>query len=309
MFNRLFQIYYETPGGASASGAGATPPVADPSAQPTPQPGAPGQGQSQGDGFRTTFFPNVPDEQWNIVAPHLENVNKHVTQLQQTLAPLRGYTPETVQGLANFAQAFDADPVGQWVGLARMLQERGVLDPELDVDHLEALVTGQEIQDPGPAPQPMVPGFDGLPPEAQQYIAQLQQTVQQVQERLDTQDKTSQQRAEDAALARSLTWMRSQLKEAGINEELLTEQRLLASFIAHKGNASAAVKDMSDFRSGMLTGYVQQADQTQAQRRQPLDTSKNGVPPTNTRSGPTRRGMFASVSAGAEQFIRSQDKG
>jgi hypothetical protein len=279
-------------------------------AQPNePQPGAPGQGQGQGDGFRSTFFPNVPDEQWNLIAPHMENVNKHVTQLQQRFAPLNGYTPEAVQGLAQFAQQFDADPVGQWVSLARMLQQRGTLDPDLDLDHLEALVMGQEPpNEGGAAPNgngAVAPTLDGLPPEVVQMMTGLQQTVEQLQNRLNQQDQTTRQRAEDAAITRNLNWMKTQLKEGGLSEELLTDERLLSAFVAHRGNAQNAVKDLMDFRSGMLQGYVQQG---QRRTKQPLKT--DGVPASGQRpkNPSNRRGMFQGVSAAAEQYLRSQSE-
>lgn len=310
MFKRLFQFYYETPGGTSAPGAGATPPVAEPAAQPTqPQSGAPDQGQGQGDGFRSTFFPNVPDEQWNIIAPHMENVNRHVTQLQQMVAPLRGYTPEAVQGLAQFAQQFDADPLGQWVQLARMLQQRGVVDAELDLDHLAALAAGED-PDAESATPPQIPGLDGLPPEVQQLVGTLQQQVQGLQQRLDQGDQQTQQRREDAALNAQLNWMRGELKNAQIDEALLTDQRLLAAFIAHRGNAQAAVRDLQDMRSGFLQGYVQQANPGKQRQQQQLDTSQRGVPKSGERPSNKggRRGMFSGVSAGAEQYLRSLDK-
>src|ERR1044072_3066602 len=90
-------IFYETPGGV---GAGAAPPTGDP-AQGQPQPGAPGQGQPQG-GFRQTFFSGVPDDQWALIEPHMSNINKHIDQLQQTYAPLNGFSPQAIQGLAQF---------------------------------------------------------------------------------------------------------------------------------------------------------------------------------------------------------------
>lgn len=302
MFTFEPHIYYETPGGQSAPGTAQAGGAPGNGAQPAPpQPGAPGQGQGQDQGFRQTFFPNVPDEQWGLIEPHVTNINRHVTQLQQRYAPFNGYTPEAVQGLANFAQAFDADPVGQWVGMARMLQQRGVLDPDLDIDHLESLLNDEEPG--GPEGGAQMPQVEGLPPEVQELIGGLHQTVQQLQQRLDSQDQRTTQRTQDAALQRNLTWMREQLKGTGIDEKLLTEERLLASFIAHRGNAQSAVKDLSDFRSGMLQGYVEQGQQRQ---RQPLQT-KNGIPQSGKRPTGGRRGMFGGdVSAAAEQYLRTQ---
>src|SRR4051794_22064140 len=102
------------PGGSPGGGQPAGQPVGAPT--PNAQPGSQGGGQG---GFRGTFFQNVPDEVWAQIEPHVGSINQHVTQLQQRYAPFKGYRDEDLQGLANFSQAFDRDPVGQWLNMAR----------------------------------------------------------------------------------------------------------------------------------------------------------------------------------------------
>jgi hypothetical protein len=298
---RLRNLYqptflYEVPGGAASGGA---PPVAQPAA-PTPQP-TQGQGQGQGDGFRSTFFPNVPDEHWQLIEPHIGGVNRHVTQLQQRYAPFNSYTPEAVQGLARFAEAFEQNPTAQWIVMARALQQNGQLDPDLDLDHLESLINGQQQAE---ATSP-VGEIEGVPPQIAEMLQQQQQVIQQLQERLDKGDMTQRQSIEDQALKRTMGWMKSQLKKAGVNEELLTDQRLMGMFISHGGNPQAAIQDAIDYRTALLGGVVPDPKQQSQKQELKLD---NGVPPVKTAgvrkpSGGNRRGMFAKVSTAAEQSL------
>jgi hypothetical protein len=295
----LFQptFLHETPNGVPSGGAPPAQPVATP---PTPQPQ--GQGQGQGDGFRSTFFPNVPDEHWQLIEPHIQGVNRHVTQLQQRYAPFNSYTPEAVQGLARFAEAFEQDPTAQWIVMARALQQAGKLDPDLDLDHLESLINGQSQPEGQPSP---VEGLEGVPPQLAQMLQQQQQIIQQLQERLDKGDQTQRQSVEDQALKRTMGWMKSQLKNAGVDETLLTDQRLMGMFISHGGNPQAAVQDAIQYRTALLGGVVPDPKQQSQKQELKLD---NGVPPVKTAgarkpSGGNRRGMFAGVSAAAEHSI------
>jgi hypothetical protein len=298
---RLRNLYqptflYEVPGGAASGGA---PPVAQPAA-PTPQP-AQGQGQGQGDGFRSTFFPNVPDEHWQLIEPHIGGVNRHVTQLQQRYAPFNSYTPEAVQGLARFAEAFEQNPTAQWIVMARALQQNGQLDPDLDLDHLESLINGQQQAE---ATSP-VGEIEGVPPQIAEMLQQQQQVIQQLQERLDKGDLTQRQSIEDQALKRTMGWMKSQLKNAGVDETLLTDQRLMGMFISHGGNPQAAIQDAIQYRTALLGGVVPDPKQQSQKQELKLD---NGVPPVKTAgvrkpSGGNRRGMFAKVSTAAEQSL------
>lgn len=286
-------------------GAGGGPAGVAPGAQPTPgtpQPTPVGQGQPQGQdqGFRNTFFQGVPDEAWQQIEPHMSRVNQHVTQLQQRYAPFSSYTPEAVQGLARFAEAFEADPAGQWITLARALQQQGKLDNDLDLDHLESLLTGQQQQQQAPrVPQ----GLDPNDPK-DALIMQMQQKLDEVDGWRQKQETSGRQRVEDAALNKSITWMTEQLKAAGIDESLLTRQRMIAQFVGHGGNAQAAVQDALEYRNAIMGGIV--PDPT-TQRRATTLTLPNGAPKLPAERRPAdqakRRGMFAGVSGAAEQFL------
>jgi hypothetical protein len=299
---KLFHVMYETPGGTPGGGA------PTPQAGQQPQPGAPGQGQpatGQGDGFRQTYFPNVPDEQWNVIEPHVKGINQHVTQTEQRFAPLKNYTPEAVQGLATFAEAFDRDPVGAWVGTARMLQQRGILDRDLDLEHLEAIVSGQ---DPDFEPEPNgngngVQGLEGLPPEVAQLIQGLQAEVDELEGGFKKQRQTAQQRQEDAALNRQLGWMRNQLKEGGVPENLLSDERLMGEFITHRGNAQAAVKAALDYRSAILgTLAGGQPEPGKKDLELPNGTPKTRQPSSKGKQR-SNRSSFGNAGVQAEQFL------
>jgi hypothetical protein len=284
MLKKLFPITYETPNGATG---GATPP-----AQPTPTPQPQGQGQPGQDGFRSTFFPNVPDEHWQLMEPHLQNVNKHVTQLQQRYAPFNSYTPEAVQGLARFAAAFDQDPVGQWMTLARALQGQGRLDPDLDLDHLEGLLNGTAQQE-----------FDPNMDPRDQEIAELKRQVEEMNGWRQKTEQTTRNRTEDAALKKALGWMREQLKAGGLDEKLLTDQRLIAQFVGHGGNAQAAVQDALEYRTAILGGVVPDPNQPKS-RELKLPNGAPKVPAERrAKTGANRRGMFKDVSDAAEQYM------
>jgi len=284
------------------SGGGGTSPGAQPVAPATTQP-AEGQGQppqqSQGNGFRDTFFQGVPDDQWAVLEPHVGRINQHVTQLQQRYAPFRSYTPEAVQGLARFAEAFESDPAGQWIVLARALQQQGKLDPDLDVDHLETLLKGEEQG------QPQMPeGLTGDDPR-DQIIQQLLQKVEGLEGKFTQTETQQKQRVEDAALKRSLGWMRTELTKAGIDESLLTDQRLIAQFVGHGGNAQAAVQDAIEYRTAIMGGVVPNPAQQKQSKQLSLPNGAPKVPAEGRRpkQGSNRRGMFANVSDAAEQYM------
>jgi hypothetical protein len=293
LHNRLGFVAYEVPGGTAGGGA-PTPPA--------PQPGAPGQGpEGQGDAFRQQYFSNVPDEQWALIEPHLQNVNRHVTQTEQRFAPLKNYTPEAVQGLAQFAETFERDPRGQWLQLGTLLQQRGLIDQDVDLEYLAAIAAGEDPDDGGDpnANGNGMPAVQDMPPWAQQLARQ----VEELSGGFNQFQQNSQQARENAALTRQMGWMKGQLKESGIPEELLTDQRLMSSFIAHGGNAQLAVKDLQDMRTGLLKGVANPTQPKPGQRQLDLP---NGAPPSPPRqSGSARRGMFnKETSTAAEQFVR-----
>ena len=264
-----------------------------PPAQPEP---APTRAPVQGDRFRQQFFRNVDDTTWTAIEPHMANVNRYVTQLQQRYAPLKSYTPEQVQGLANFASRFDSDPRGMWEHLTRDLQARGVIDAELDIDHLVALASGQN---PEQEEATMEGQYEGIPEWAQA----LQQSVEELREGRDQEQRTARERAQDAALKKQMGMMREQLKQQGVAEALLTDQRILAALIAHQGNTQQAIEAETAYRNETLKGFTQQAEE-----RKPADLeAPSGLPVKTSGKLPPRDGFEATRGA-AEQFVAASNR-
>lgn len=300
-------IFYAAidPGGGGGGGQPGGAPVGAPT--PGAQPGS--QGNGQGGGFRETFFPNVPDEHWALIEPHIGGVNQHVTQLQQRYAPFKNYRDEDLQGLATFSAAFDRDPVGQWMRMAHALQSSGVLDEELDLDHLQALVMGKVPDPTGGQPQP--PQNGDMPPWAQQLL----QRLDKLEGGVNQYQQTTRQQVEDAVLQRQINAMKDGLKKAGFADDAVSQEQLLSAYIAHRGNAQAALQSFVSMRNALLKGFTRQA----GPGGQPDPTAGNGnnndldlpggAPPVRNapRSRTPRGGAIDSkTKAAAEQFLRSQ---
>jgi hypothetical protein len=302
---RLPYIVYAAidPGGSPGGGGmGAAPP-----GSPTPpaQPGS--QGGGQGGGFREQFFPNVPDDQWALMEPHVSNVNRHVTQLQQRYAPFKSYRDEDLQGLANFATSFDRDPVGQWLRMAQALQANGHLDTELDLEHLGALVQGT-LPDAGGNQSP--PNGDGEMPA---WAQQLNQRLDKLEGGVTDFQTSQRQQVEDAVLQRQINAMKAGLKKAGFADNSVTQEQLLSAYIAHRGNAQAALESFVNLRNNLLQGFTRTAGGHQPA---PNNGGNNdldlpgGAPPVRAARGGARRGSGAidsKTKAAAEQFLRSQE--
>lgn len=290
-------VVYETPEVGAGGTATAT----------TPQP-TPGQGQPQNGDF-WGMFPNVPTEHRALLEPHIrENVLPYVTRLEQQFAPFKPFTEANVtaddaRGLLQFAIAFEQDPVGQWLRMGQQLQQEGKVHEDTDFEILAKIAAGEEIEDvidpndPGAAPQ-----NGEIPPWAQQ----LMQQVQVVSGRLEQQDQQTVQQQQQAALDQAKTTIRTNLKEAGVPEELITDELIIGSLIANRGDAGAAEAALLNYRSGVLTN---QTEQQQQNGRQPLETP-NGTPPTPKRSTSRRGGSppdgFTGVRGSAQQFLEAQ---
>lgn len=298
LFPHIFTQYFETPDPAGGGGAGT---ATEPSTGQQPQ----GQPQSQGGaGFRQ-YFPNVPDEQWALIEPHLGQVQAYTTQLEQSAAPLKqilnqGYTPETITGLVNFDQQFSRDPLGMWLRLGEQLQQgqngqQPAIHPDVDLEYLAALARGED-PDAGSAPTPGFPGADGADPSqgANPQVDQLVQLVQQQQAEIQRlgqelqQDRVQRQtQVQDAVFDRRMAAMREALKQGGWPEETLTDESLASAVIAQRGDFAKATKALLDQRSTLLKGFTQQRETTQ---QQPGGTTlPNGAPETPNRELPNRK--------------------
>jgi hypothetical protein len=297
-------VYYAA---IDPSGGGGAAPGAQPGGAPTPTPQPGSQGPGQGGGFREQFFPNVPDEHWALIEPHISGVNQHVTQLQQRYAPFKGYRDEDLQGLAQFSTAFDQDPLGQWIRMAKGMQAAGVMSEDLDIEHLASLLSEQG---PGPAPQQppnaQQPPQGDMPPWAQALVQRIDQLEGGV-----NQDRTTQrQQVEDAVLKRQIATIKGEMQKGGIAEGMFSEESILAAYIAHRGNAQAAAKSFVDARNAILKGYTKPNDDLPNPTPGNNDLElPNGAPtPRTPAKGRGRRGgmIDPKTVAAASQFLQKQ---
>jgi hypothetical protein len=292
----------------------ATPEVTPPSTGQAAQPGTEQETQTpRATGFWGRF-PTVPEDQRAALEPHLKTVQGYITRLEQAyVAPFKGYNPQQVAGVAQFAKAFDTQPLNTFLALAEDLQKRGIIHEDLDLQMLAAVVNGQDIPDDevGGAPGEQLPVDDGqgdpwesAPPWAQEIRGWREQQEQQQQE----QQRTVQEQKEDAVLDAQLKSIKSQLANAGFPKEYLEreglEKDLIARFIVHGGSMQNVLKEMVELRTTLLQGLVKEDE--------PVDL-RNGVP-GNGRSATQRRAdrnkgdSFAQASAAAEQHLRSANR-
>lgn len=303
IFRNIFTLYHETPDPAAVAGGGGA---------GNPAPGTPpaqgGQGQPPAQGQSATppqqgvrqYFPDVPDEHWALMEPHVGRFEGMVTQLQQQVAPFKamtdaGYDPQRLQGLVNFESRFQQAPLDVWLELGAELQKPGpngqaALHPEVDLEYLAAIARGE---DPDVTPG-VPPGQPGAPQEGQptpeltqayqmindltQQVAQLQQGVQQ--------DQVQRQTAiQDQFYDRRMTQMREALTKGGWPEELLDEKVLGGLVITHRGNFQQATQALLDQRTSLLKGLADQRlnPNDPSNPRNPTNTP-NGVPPSRDRS-------------------------
>lgn len=288
--------------GAEVPPAGGGQGTVEPPAQPAGQGTQVEQNGTQPNGDFWGMFPDVPEEHRPILEPVLkQNVLPHVTRMEQQLAPLKpvldqGFTPEQIAGLANFSQAFDQDPKGTWLAITENLQQEGLIDEGLDVEALKIIADGGDPEETEP-PQELTPEQQAGQEEVPAWAQEMRQEWESERERRQQDEARKQQVTQDRLLARQMESARNTLKEAGFDEELITDQRLIASIMANRGDIAAAVKDLTDFRSGLLKNVV---DKRESSGRE-LEL-ENGAPPTKTKRVP--RDEFQAARGGAEQFLR-----
>lgn len=302
LLRNIFSLYHETPGGVPSGGAppdpGASGGAGTATAPGTPPPGQGQQPPQQGDTGLRQYFPNVPDDHWSIMEPHVQQMGAQITQLQQQVAPLRqafqqGYDGEHLARLAAFDSRFRADPTETWLDIGRQLQESidgrpPALDPDVDLDHLAALARGED-PDAAPGVPPGQPGaqqgqIQGASPEVMAYVQQLEAKLTEVQQGLQ-QDRTDRQtQVQDAVFDRQLAKMRDTLKKVGWPEERLTQQALTARVLVHGGRFDQATQAMVDERNDLLKGWTQSRTDNQPQ---PTDMP-NGAPSSPDRNVRTR---------------------
>lgn len=277
--------------------------VADP-AQPEGQGAGQQQNGTQPNGDFWGMFPNVPEEHRPLLEPHIKTMQGHVTQLEQQLSPLKpvfdqGFTPDQIVGLAQFSQAFDQDPKGTWLAITRDLQQNGLIHEDLDVDALQVIADGGDVPDEPEEPQDPEAGAQGEE-EIPGWAQELQQKIAEREEREQQAEVARQTQAQDRLLAKQMEKARSELKEAGFDETLVTDKRLIGSIVANGGDTAAAIKDLTDLRSGLLKNVVESRETTTGRELE----LENGAPPTKSRRTP--RDAFEGARGGAEQFLKQQ---
>lgn len=309
MFAFMFpQFLYETPDVTVGAGSGTTaqgngqPAVVQPNGQGQPDPGT--------GGFNWGLFPDVEEAVRPQLEPHLRNVQGHVTRMEQQLAPFKpftdaGYTPEQVQGIAEFTSAYNQNPVGAAIGLLAQMQSEGLISDDLDLDAVVAIATGQQ------APEPIeVPQAQGLAPEVQTYMQQQAETIARLENQIGQltngfQNQQSQQQAaqQQALLNQQLGNMRETLKGEGYPEQAMTDEALKSAIVVARGNVQQAVQNLLTQRNALLKGFVKTNQETQPGSLQ----MPNGVPQTSTQPKPKSNDPWAVADAGAANFLKKQN--
>lgn len=258
----LFPIVYSIdPADGGTGGAPAAP------VQP------PGQGEpSQGDFWAT--FPDVPEEHRPIIEPHLRRTQGEITRLQQAHAALKpvidsGYQPQQLQGLVQFDQRFQQQPLEVFMDMAKMLQDQKIIGADLDLDVVRAVAMGQEVPE-----EPVVPdeATGEIPPAVQAYIDQLRAELDQVKSGIQQQSQQRQEAIQDSLLKTQQQKMRAELQKVGYSPEYLTDRRLNAALITNNANVQAAIQDFTEMRNGVLKGF------TDTRQPTPSLETRNGGP-------------------------------
>lgn len=279
-----------------------------------PQPGqgdsgATGTAPKGGEGFNWELFPDVPEEQRPLLEPHLKNVQGHVTRLEQEHAPFKPFveaslSAEDAQNLVNLHQAFDQDPVGTWIKLGENMQGAQAMSDDLDLAQVKAILNGEDLDEEGG--EPSDEGGAGEE-EMPGWAKQLQQELEAQKKERETQTQQQQKEQRQQHLEQALGSMRTQLKEAGFNEEDLTDQRLTAALIANNGDQDKALQDLTGLRESVLKGFTSKGNGSPSGTNESdLNMPKGApTPPDRTKSrGPGKE--FAEARAGAEQFLKSK---
>lgn len=297
-FRNLFPILYLIDPADGGSGGGA-PAAPAPGAQPTGQ-GDPAQ---QGGDF-WSMFPGVPEEHRPTIEPHLRQTQGEITRLQQQQAQFKplidaGYQPQQLQGLVQFDQRYQQQPMQVWLDMAAALQQAGVIGGDLDLDAVQAIASGQEIPD-----DTVDPAQQGeIPPAVQAYIDQLRAELDQVKGGIQQQTQRQQEVVQDNLLRTQHNRMRTELQKAGYNPEYLTAERLNSFLLTHRGQVNAAIEDLKNMRNETLQGFAQQRQQTP-----PLET-RNGGPqaptPTSVRD---RNDPWAKARIGATNRLKRANR-
>lgn len=273
------------------------------------QPGAPGQGDGRGqptaagkgDGqpvagqFDWGLFPDVPEAQREMLAPHLKGVQSHVTKLEGQYAPYKGLTetvgPDQVSNLVGFLQGYQNDPVATWLGMAQDLQSQGTLPATVDLQAVEAMLQGQ-----AQAQAQAQPGQEDIPQWAQELKAQADQQKAKAQQEEQARQQQQVEQQNEEILNSAKTGIRATLNTAGIEESIVPDEMIVASIIANNGDEQAAAAQLTGLRDSFLSSF------TQANGGAPKAPAVKGTLPQPGRVAKKGDG-FDKARDGAKQFL------
>jgi hypothetical protein len=271
--------------------------------------GAQGAGASQGngtgqgtptatataDGFWGNF-PDVPEAQREILAPHLKTIEGHVTQMQQRMAPYQGVMDKVeadqVQNLIGFLDAYNSNPAATVLGLLQQEFQSGNITAEQLAE-----LTGQQ---PGQQAQPGQQEGQGQQEEMPAWARQMQQQLAQYQEREQQEEAARVEQEQAQTLQTAQTNIRGQLDTQGIPAELVTDEMITAAIIANNGDEAAAANMFAALRDGFLGNFTQSRTAPGTQPR------VNGQLPKPPAKGQRKGDGFDEARTGAKQFLEQQ---
>lgn len=287
---------------------------AQPGAAPAALSGADDQGGGGGEaqpaggggGFNWDLFPDVPEAQRSLLEPHLKGVQGHVTKLEQRYAPYKslidgGVKAEDLQGLIQLDEAFNRDPIGTWLMLAQNMQKEGTLSGDLDLETVKAILNGETVEgeDEG--------GEGGG--EEEEIPAWAQELIN----RMDAQERTASEKDQKAQaeqrqqqLDKTVEGMKSQLKEAGYEEDQIDDELLVGAIIAHKGDADKALASLVGLRDGALKGLTNGRNGSDDGDGDSGPTMPKGAPKAPKREPRGAGAAFSEARQGARQFLESE---
>lgn len=280
---------------ATAAGQGAPAPAA--------QPAAAGQGQGAGSSttqdtgqFNWGLFPDVPEDQRPALEPHFQKQQAYITQMQQQHAPYQPLTQilaaDQVNNMVGFLNAYNSDPTATVLGMVRQAVEEGSITGE----QLSEL-SGQQI----PANGPAQPGQEEQIPA---WAREMQGRFAQMDQALTAQQEQEAEAEQAAVLDQAKTGIRTQLTSAGIPENTVSDDMVVAAIIANNGDEQAASQSLLQLRQNLLGNFTKQ--QTSAGGKEP--TVQGKLPQAPKAKG--RKGdPFAEAKLGAEQLLKQQQAG
>jgi hypothetical protein len=245
------------------------------------------------------LFPNVPENQRELLQPHLTNVLGHVTRMEQQYSPYKGLmdqvTPDQVQNLLTFLNNYSTDPVATWLGLAQSLQDEGLIqNPQFSVDQIQGLLAAQ-----GPEAQM---DMGDVPPWAQQMMTDQQSVMQYINQQQQAESERAaadESRQQEALLTEAKTTIRDNLRASGVPDELVNDEQIVAALIVHKGDITMAAQSFTGLRDGFLKDFT--TNNANGSRSPTI----RGETPQAPKEGLRPRGgdAFREASLGAQQFL------